>query len=62
VKVGSKLSPFATIASACSWPATLATEHEEHGVDWIKLFPGGNYSFLPNGELNFVTTYRESVK
>ena len=32
-------------------------EHVEHGVDWIKLFPGGNYSFLPNGELNFVTTY-----
>jgi imidazolonepropionase-like amidohydrolase len=32
-------------------------EHVEHGVDWIKLFPGGNYSFLPNGELNYVTTY-----
>ena len=32
-------------------------EHVEHGVDWIKLFPGGNYSFLPNGDLNFVTTY-----
>jgi imidazolonepropionase-like amidohydrolase len=32
-------------------------EHVEHGADWIKLFPGGNYSFLPNGELDYVTTY-----
>jgi imidazolonepropionase-like amidohydrolase len=32
-------------------------EHIAHGVDWIKLFPGGNYKFLPNGEVSFVTTY-----
>jgi imidazolonepropionase-like amidohydrolase len=36
---------------------TAVREHVEHGVDWIKLFSGGNYSFLPNGELNFLTTY-----
>jgi imidazolonepropionase-like amidohydrolase len=29
----------------------------EHGVDHIKLFPVGNYSFSPTGELNFQMTY-----
>ena len=28
-----------------------------HGVDWIKLYPGGAYSFGPNGEAQYVTTY-----
>jgi imidazolonepropionase-like amidohydrolase len=28
-----------------------------HGVDWIKLYPGGAYSFGPNGEDRYVTTY-----
>jgi imidazolonepropionase-like amidohydrolase len=32
-------------------------EHVEHGADWIKLFPGGAYSFTPTGEVNYVTTY-----
>jgi imidazolonepropionase-like amidohydrolase len=32
-------------------------EHVEHGVDWIKLFPGGAYSFAANGEAQYVTTY-----
>jgi imidazolonepropionase-like amidohydrolase len=32
-------------------------EHVEHGVDWIKLFPGGAYSFAANGEPQYVTTY-----
>jgi imidazolonepropionase-like amidohydrolase len=29
----------------------------EHGADWIKLFPGGAYSFEPNGTAKYVTTY-----
>ena len=29
----------------------------EHGADWIKLFPGGAYSFAPSGEAQYVTTY-----
>ena len=29
----------------------------EHGADWIKLFPGGAYSFTPSGEAQYVTTY-----
>ncbi len=32
-------------------------EHVEHGVDWIKLFPGGAYSFAPDGMPQYVTTY-----
>ncbi len=32
-------------------------EHVEHGVDWIKLFPGGAYSFAADGEPQYVTTY-----
>jgi imidazolonepropionase-like amidohydrolase len=27
------------------------------GADWIKLFPGGAYSFTPAGEAKYVTTY-----
>ena len=29
----------------------------EHGADWIKLFPGGAYSFESNGTAKYVTTY-----
>jgi len=29
----------------------------EHGADWIKLFPGGAYSFTSSGEAQYVTTY-----
>jgi len=29
----------------------------EHGADWIKLFPGGAYSFAQDGTPQYVTTY-----
>jgi imidazolonepropionase-like amidohydrolase len=29
----------------------------EHGADWIKLFPGGAYSFTPSGDAQYVTQY-----
>ncbi len=29
----------------------------EHGADWIKLFPGGPYSFQPDGTAKYVVTY-----
>jgi imidazolonepropionase-like amidohydrolase len=32
-------------------------EQIEHGADWIKLFPGGAYSFNASGEAQYVTTY-----
>ncbi len=32
-------------------------EQIEHGVDWIKLYPAGAYSFSPTGEAQYVLTY-----
>jgi imidazolonepropionase-like amidohydrolase len=32
-------------------------EQIARGADWIKLFPGGAYSFSPTGEPQYVTTY-----
>jgi imidazolonepropionase-like amidohydrolase len=32
-------------------------EHAAKGVDHIKLYPGGAYSFGPNGEDQYITTY-----
>jgi len=32
-------------------------EQVEHGVDLIKLYPTGAYSFAPNGEAQYVLTY-----
>jgi imidazolonepropionase-like amidohydrolase len=32
-------------------------EHVDHGVDLIKLFPTGAYSFTPTGEAQYVLTY-----
>jgi imidazolonepropionase-like amidohydrolase len=36
-------------------------EHADRGVDWIKLFPTGAYSFNPNGEPQYVLTYPQPV-
>jgi imidazolonepropionase-like amidohydrolase len=32
-------------------------EQIQHGADWIKLYPTGNYSFTPTGEARYVLTY-----
>jgi imidazolonepropionase-like amidohydrolase len=32
-------------------------DHVAHGVDWIKLYPTGAYSFAPTGEARYVLTY-----
>ncbi len=32
-----------------------------HGADWIKLFPGGAYSFTQDGTAQYVTTYPLAV-
>ena len=32
-------------------------DHVQHGVDWIKLFPTGAYSFTTTGEAQFLLTY-----
>jgi imidazolonepropionase-like amidohydrolase len=36
---------------------TAVREHVERGVDWIKLYPTGGYSFTPAGEAQYVLTY-----
>jgi imidazolonepropionase-like amidohydrolase len=36
-------------------------DHIQHGVDWIKLFPTGGYSFTPTGETKFVLMYPKPV-
>src|SRR5215467_1262224 len=51
-------NPLASIVVRSVEEARAAVrEHVEHGVDWIKLFPGGAYSFAANGEPQYVTTY-----
>ena len=32
-------------------------DHKARGVDWIKLYPTGAYSFAPSGEAQYVLTY-----
>ena len=36
-------------------------EHVDRGVDWIKLFPTGGYSFNATGEPQYVLTYPQPV-
>jgi imidazolonepropionase-like amidohydrolase len=36
-------------------------DHVDHGVDVIKLYPTGGYSFGPTGEARYVLTYPEPV-
>jgi imidazolonepropionase-like amidohydrolase len=51
-------NPLASIVVRSADEARAAVrEHVEHGVDWIKLFPGGAYSFSATGEPQYVTTY-----
>lgn len=51
-------NPLASIVVRSVDEARAAVrEHLEHGVDWIKLFPGGAYSFAANGEPQYVTNY-----
>jgi imidazolonepropionase-like amidohydrolase len=51
-------NPLTSIVVRSAEEARAAVrEHIEHGVDWIKLFPGGAYSFAANGEPQYVTTY-----
>ena len=36
-------------------------DHKAKGVDWIKLYPTGAYSFTPAGEAQYVLTYPLAV-
>ena len=55
---GAPVNPLASIAVRSAEEARAAVrEHVEHGVDWIKLFPTGAYSFSATGEPQYVLTY-----
>ena len=51
-------SPLAsTVVRSVEEARAAVREHIDRGVDWIKLFPGGAYSFTTIGEVQYVTTY-----
>src|SRR5437773_2060872 len=58
IAAGTPVNPLASIRITSAEEGRAAVrEHVDRGVDWIKLFPGGAYSFTPTGEVNYVTTY-----
>ncbi len=51
-------SPLASIVIRSAEEARAAVqEHVDRGVDWIKLYPTGGYSFTATGEAQYVLTY-----
>jgi imidazolonepropionase-like amidohydrolase len=46
-----------TVVRSVDEARTAVREQIGRGADWIKLFPGGAYSFSPTGEAQYVTTY-----
>jgi imidazolonepropionase-like amidohydrolase len=51
-------NPLASIVIRSEEEARAAVrEHVDRGVDWIKLYPTGGYSFTPTGEAQYVLTY-----
>ena len=55
-------NPLASIVVRSAEEARAAVrEHADRSADWIKLFPGGVYSFSATGEPQYVTTYPLAV-
>jgi imidazolonepropionase-like amidohydrolase len=51
-------NPLASIVVNSVEEARAAVrEHVDRGVDWIKLFPTGAYSFTPTGDVQYLLTY-----
>jgi len=46
-----------TVVRSVDEARAAVRDHVEHGVDWIKLFPSGAYSFTATGEASYVVTY-----
>jgi imidazolonepropionase-like amidohydrolase len=46
-----------TVVRSVDEARTAVREQIEHGADWIKLFPAGNYSFTPAGDVEYQVTY-----
>jgi len=57
-KPGAPDNPIAdTVVRSAEEGRAAVRDAAAHGVDWIKLYPGAAYSFAPNGEAQYVTTY-----
>ena len=57
-KPGAPADPLDAIAIRSVEDARAAVgEHVKHGVDWIKLYPTGAYSFTTTGEARYELTY-----
>ena len=55
-------NPLASIVVGSVEEARAAVQdHVKHGVDWIKLFPTGAYSFTATGEAQYALTYPMEV-
>lgn len=55
-------SPLAaTLIRSAEEGRAAVREHVERGVDWIKLFPTGAYSFAPDGQAQYILFYPLSV-
>ncbi len=50
-----------TVVRSADDARAAVREQISKGADWIKLFPGGAYSFSPSGEAQYVTTYPMAV-
>jgi len=48
-----RANPLAsTVIRSVEEARAAVREHVEHGVDWIKLYPTGGYSFTPRARRN----------
>jgi imidazolonepropionase-like amidohydrolase len=55
---GAPENPLASMVVRSVEQARAAVrEHIDHGVDWIKLYPTGGYTFTSTGEAQFQATY-----
>jgi imidazolonepropionase-like amidohydrolase len=46
-----------TVVRSVDEARAAVREHVDKGVDWIKLFPTGAYSFTPTGQAQYALTY-----
>lgn len=50
-----------TVVRSVDEARAAVRDHVQHGVDWIKLFPTGAYSFTATGEAQYALTYPKEV-
>ncbi|MEQ1948155.1 MAG: amidohydrolase family protein [Bryobacteraceae bacterium] len=47
----------ASIVRSADEARAAVRDQVEHGTDWIKLYPAGNYAFTPSGTVEYEVTY-----